>query len=660
MPAAPRKPRPGPRSSRAEAVAGVAVGVAELLGPEGPLARCVLNFAPRLSQQRMAQAVGAILEDGGSLIVEAGTGTGKTFAYLAPALLSGARTLISTGTRHLQDQLYHQDLPVVRRALKSPARVALLKGRGNYCCRYRLQLVEREGRLPSRSQVVELQRILRWAGRTRSGDIAEITDVPESSPLWPRVTSTVDNCLGPDCPRIEDCFFAKARLDALAADVLVINHHLFCADLALRETGFAELLPGVEAIVFDEAHQLPDIATHFFGRSLSGRQLTELARDTVVEQARDAADFPELRRRAEALAAVETVLREALGTVERRAPWREIAEQPAVREAVGQLTEALDRLREALKEAAQRGKGLESCRRRAEDLMQRLAAVTGEERLPDTVRWFETRGRGFTLSLTPLDIASAFRTRMEARPGAWIFTSATLAVGENFEHFAGRLGLRDYAALRLDSPFDFARNTLLYHPPGLPEPISPQYTTALLDAALPVLQASRGRAFLLFTSYRALREAEERLAGRLEYPLLVQGAAPKAALLREFRALGNAVLLGTASFWEGVDVRGEALSCVIIDRLPFASPGDPVVQARIESLRQRGEDPFRSYQLPHAVITLKQGVGRLIRDVTDRGVLMLCDPRLLTKFYGRAFLDSLPPMPRTRNLERVRAFFAEE
>jgi ATP-dependent DNA helicase DinG len=608
----------------------------------------------------MAQAVAATLKEGGSLIVEAGTGTGKTFAYLAPALLSEARVIISTGTRHLQDQLYHRDLPLVRQALKITARAALLKGRGNYLCLYRLQLAEQEGRFPSRTQAVQLRRIRRWAGRTRSGDIAEITDVPETSPLWPRVTSTVDNCLGQDCPRLDDCFVAKARGAAQAADVLVINHYLFCADLALKETGFAELLPGAEAIILDEAHQLPEIATHFFGRSLSGRQLTELARDTVVEQARDAADFPELRHRAEALAAVEPVLREALGTVERRALWREVAEQPAVQEAVGQATGTLARLREALKEAAQRGKGLESCCRRAEDLAQRLAAVTGEERQPDAVRWFETRGRAFTLNLTPLNIAPTFQTRMTAQPSAWIFTSATLAVGESFEHFAARLGLRDYAALRLDSPFDFAHNTLLYHPPSLPDPGSSQYTPALLEAALPVLEASQGRAFLLFTSYRALREAEVGLAGRLNYPLLVQGAAPKAELLREFRALGNAVLLGTASFWEGVDVRGEALSCVIIDRLPFASPGDPVLQARIESLRQRGEDPFRGYQLPQAVIALKQGVGRLIRDVTDRGVLMLCDPRLLSKFYGRAFLDSLPPMPRTQKLERVRAFFACE
>ena len=632
--------------------------VADLLGPRGPLARQVPGFAPRQPQQQMAQAVADTVAEGGALLVEAGTGTGKTFAYLVPALRSGARVIISTGTRHLQDQLYHQDLPMVRRALRVSTEVALLKGRGNYLCLYRLGATEAEGRLTTRAQVAELRRIRRWAGRTRGGDIAELAEVPESSPIWPSVTSTVDNCLGADCPRFDDCFLVKARAAAQAADVVVINHHLFCADLALKETGFAELLPGVETIILDEAHQLPEIATHFFGRSLSGRQLTDLVRDTLVEQARDAADFPELRQRAEALQTAEAVLREALGAAERRAPWSEVATRQEVRQAVAGLAAILERLREALREAAQRGKGLDSCHRRVEEVTQRLALAAGSDDQPDAVRWFETRGRGFTLNLTPLNIAPAFQTQMKARPGAWIFTSATLAVGDSFAHFAARLGLSDYAALRLDSPFDFARNTLLYHPVGLPEPTAPDYTAAWLEAALPVLRASRGRAFLLFTSHRALREAEQNLAGRLDYPLLVQGAAPKAALLREFRALGNAVLLGTTSFWEGVDVRGEALSCVVIDRLPFASPGDPVLQARIDALRQRGEDPFLAYQLPQAVIALKQGVGRLIRDVSDRGVLMLCDPRLLSKFYGRVFLDSLPPMPRTRDPRQVEAFFA--
>jgi ATP-dependent DNA helicase DinG len=635
------------------------LNAAEWLGSDGPLAEQVPGFAPRLSQQRMAEAVASTLSGGGTLVVEAGTGTGKTYAYLVPALLAGVRVIISTGTRHLQDQLYQQDLPVVRRALDMSARVALLKGRGNYLCPYRLQVTEESGRLGSREQVAELRRVRVWATQTRHGDIAEIADVPETSPIWPRVTSTMDNCLGQDCPRLADCFLAKARREALAADVLIINHHLFCADMAMKETGFAELLPGAEAIILDEAHQLPEIASHFFGKSASSRQLIELMRDTVVEQLRDAADFTDLRRRAEALEPATAALREALGLADRRAPWREVAELPPVKAAVGELNEMLDRLREALKEAAQRGKGLENCHRRGEDLAQRLVLLTGEEQSPDNVRWFETHGRGFTLSLTPLDIAPTFRGRMEGQPGAWIFTSATLAVGQTFEHFAARLGVSEYEALRLDSPFDFARNTVLYHPPKLPDPSSPRHTAALVEAVLPVLAASRGRAFLLFTSYRALREAAGLLAGRLDYPLLVQGERPKAVLLRQFRALGNAVLLGTASFWEGVDVRGEALSCVIIDRLPFAAPGDPVVQARIESLRQRGEDPFLCYQLPHAVITLKQGVGRLIRDVSDRGVLVLGDPRIVSKSYGRVFLDSLPPMPRTRDLARVQAFFAE-
>ncbi|HRC71756.1 MAG TPA: ATP-dependent DNA helicase [Candidatus Competibacter sp.] len=605
----------------------------------------------------MAQAVAAVLRDGGTLVVEAGTGTGKTYAYLVPALLAGLRVIISTGTRHLQDQLFQRDLPVVRQALEMPARVALLKGRGNYLCHYRWQATEESGRLGSREQVAELSRISAWARRTRHGDIAEVGGVPEASLIWPRVTSTVDNCLGQECPYLSDCFIAKARREALAADVLVINHHLFCADMAMKETGFAELLPGADAIILDEAHQLPEVASQFFGKSLSGRQLLELARDTVVEQSREARDFAALRQRANRLDPAVAALREALGPAERRAPWREVAGQPAVRESLDALGGALDGLRQALQEAAQRGKGLESCCRRGEDLAQRLALLTGAENARDTVRWFETRGSAFTLSLTPLDIAPAFRGRMEDQPGAWVFTSATLAVGQTFEHFAARLGLPDYDALRLDSPFDFARNTLLYQPPGLPDPAAPDYTAALVEASLPVLAASRGRAFLLFTSYRALREAESLLEGRLDYPLLVQGERPKAALLRQFRELGNAVLLGTASFWEGVDVRGGALSCVIIDRLPFAAPGDPVLQARIESLRQQGQDPFRQYQLPQAVIALKQGAGRLIRDVSDRGVLVLGDPRVSTKYYGRVFLDSLPPMPRTRDLRQVQGFF---
>ena len=632
--------------------------VVELLGPRGPLARQP-GFAPRLQQQQMAAAVDAILQDGGALIVEAGTGTGKTYAYLIPALRSGARVIVSTGTRHLQDQLYQRDLPAVRQALNSPAKIAVLKGRSNYLCLYRLRLTVAEGRLTSLEQVAELRRIETWARRTGCGDIAEVAEVAENSPLWPQVTSTVDNCLGSECPDFDNCFFAKARREAQNADLLVINHHLFFADMALRESGFVEWLPGAEAIILDEAHQLPEIASFFFGKSLSYWQFLELSRDTRVEQARDARDFPELRDRAAALETAAAVMREALGSADRRAQWREVAEQPTVLNAAANLAQVLSALQQALQAAALRGKGLESCWRRCDDFAQHWTLLAEAPERPEQVRWFETRGRGFILTATPLDIASTFHERMAAQPGAWIFTSATLAVGSSFDHFAARLGLTDYAALRLDSPFDFARNTLLYQPPDLPDPSAPRYTSALLEAILPVLRASQGRAFLLFTSYRALREAEAWLAGRLPYPLLTQGALPKAALLKRFRQLGHAVLLGTASFWEGVDVRGEALSCVVIDRLPFAAPNDPVLQARIESLRQRGENPFTAYQLPQAVIALKQGAGRLIRDVNDRGVLVIGDPRLSNKAYGQTFLDSLPPMPRTRQLERVQAFFAE-
>lgn len=630
---------------------------ADLLGADGPLADCIAGFSPRPQQQIMADAVDRALNNQGTLIVEAGTGTGKTYAYLLPVLLSGKKVIVSTGTRHLQDQLYHKDLPVVREAMGVAATVAMLKGRANYLCLHRLGLAENSGQLRSRGQFAELARIRDWAGRTSRGDIAEVTDVPETSTIWPLVTSTADNCLGADCPDLLDCHVLNARRKAQEADILVINHHLFFADLAIKEEGFAEILPGADAFILDEAHQLPEVASHFFGLSLSSRQLVELARDTLAEQLRDAPDFTILAERAQRLEQVVMDLRLALGEQPRRAPWHSVAGQPQVISAIGSLGEALEDLTAVLKEAAVRGKGLEHCLRRSEELERRLHCFIQTE-VEDSVHWFETQVRSFTLSLTPLEVAAVFQERTRKYQSAWIFTSATLAVGESFDHFKACLGLPDAQTLRLDSPFDFARNALLYHPSGLPDPTSPEYTQVLLEAVLPVLQASRGRAFLLFTSYRALREAATGLTGRLDFPLLVQGSLPKGELLERFRSLGNAVLLGTASFWEGVDVRGEALSCVIIDRLPFASPSDPVLQARIETLRRRGGDPFHEYQIPHAVITLKQGVGRLIRDHHDRGVLMLCDPRLLSRPYGRIFLDTLPPMTRTRSLAQVRHFFA--
>jgi len=631
--------------------------VAGLLGVEGPLAREVPGFAPRAEQQAMAEAIQQALADHHHLVVEAGTGTGKTFAYLVPALASKRRVIVSTGTRALQDQLFHKDLPVVRDALARPVQTALLKGRANYLCRYRLESTLATGQLGDRRQVSDLARVQQWAGHTRHGDIAEVAEVPEDSPLWYRVTSTAENCLGQDCRFFQDCFVLKARRRAMEAELLVINHHLLLADMVVREEGFGEILPGADLLILDEAHQLPEIAGQFFGTSLSSRQLLELARDSRVEQGRDAADFPALAERALRLENALPVLRLALGAGNRRAPWAEVENQPAVTAAMDALCQALEELLAALAEAAPRGKGLASCAERAELLQQRLQTLLAADS-DSQVRWFETYPQRFVLSLTPLDVAPVFQEQLRRHQGTWVFTSATLAVAGDFSHFIQRLGLESPATLQLPSPFDYARNALLYHPTGLPDPASPHYTAALVEAVLPVLAASGGRAFLLFTSHRALREAAELLDGRIEYPLLVQGERSKQQLLAEFRELGNAVLLGTSSFWEGVDVRGETLSLVVISKLPFASPGDPVLQARIQALRQRGENPFVDHQLPLAVLNLKQGVGRLIRDVHDRGVLMLCDPRLLGKSYGRLFLDSLPPMKRTRKLARVQQFFA--
>ncbi len=636
---------------------GGTMDVAALLGAEGPLARLIEGFAPRHAQQAMACAVARALAEQATVIVEAGTGIGKTYAYLMPALLSGARVIVSTGTRNLQEQLFFKDLPVVRKALGIPVRVSMLKGRGNYLCLHRLDQLAQGGRLPQREQVAEFQRIRSWAGRTRYGDVAEVQGIAENSPIWPRVTSTVDNCLGQECAFLQDCHVVKARRRAQEADVVVINHHVFFAAMALKQEAYGELLPEADAFIMDEAHQLPELAGQFFGISLSSRQLLELAKDTLAEHLREAADDGVLRECAQRLQQRTAAMRLALGQALRRAVWVEVADLATVAEAVASLTEALAELHAGLQDAAARGRGLKHCCKRSEDMLQRWQALTAAQ-ARDNVYWFETRQRGFTLSATPLDIAPTFRACMATQQSAWVFTSATLAVKDSFWHFATQLGLREPRTLRLESPFDFARNALLYHPEGMPDPASSNYIQALVEVVVPLLQVSLGRAFILFTSHQALQRVATALTGRVAYPLLVQGSLPKGELLARFRHLGNAVLLGTSSFWEGVDVRGEALSCVIIAKFPFASPGDPVLQARIDALRRRGGDPFLEYQLPQAVIALKQGVGRLIRDVRDRGVLVLCDPRLLSKSYGRVFLDSLPPMTRTRRIERVERFFA--
>ncbi|MCG7947689.1 MAG: ATP-dependent DNA helicase, partial [Candidatus Thiodiazotropha taylori] len=591
------------------------------------------------------------------LICEAGTGTGKTFAYLVPALMSGRKVIISTGTKNLQDQLYHRDLPKVRQSLSSPVSTALLKGRSNYLCIHRLEntLVE-EIRL-TKQQLGQLQEIREWSTTTKSGDIGDMSEIPEDASIWPVVTSTTDNCLGQECGAYSKCYLVEARKRAQEADLVVINHHLLCADMALKEEGFGELLPSADCFILDEAHQLPEVAGNFFGITLSGRQLNELAKDCITEYHKEAKDTPQLMDRAEALKRASQDLRLAFGLEVRRGAWSELSDNPSVTVQLENLQQALDDLLEALTAVEGRGKGLDSIKERCEVQIQRLQGLM-DDQAEESIRWYETQRQSFRLNRTPLDIANIFHGVMQAHHAAWIFTSATLAVGDSFDHFANQLGLQEATTHCWDSPFDYPRQAVWYVPQGLPEPSDRNFNRTVSDLSLPILKASNGRAFLLYTSHRALQEAAEYLQDKLDYPMLVQGTAPRTELVEQFRELGNAVLLGTSSFWEGIDVRGEALSCVIIDKLPFASPGDPVLQARIDALRQKGGNPFMTFQLPQAAIALKQGAGRLIRDESDRGVLVICDPRLLNKPYGKVFIRSLPPMTKTRDLSVVQRFFS--
>lgn len=632
--------------------------VEEILGDSGPFARLIEGFIPRDAQLQMAKSVGDALSNAKVLVAEAGTGTGKTFAYLVPALLSGQKVIVSTGTKNLQDQLFQKDLPLVKKALGVPVEVALLKGRANYLCPHRLELAMSGGRFQSRSESHEVQEIRQWSGRTKSGDIAECHQVSESSMVWSKVTSTADNCLGGDCGFLSDCYLNHARRNAQEAELVVVNHHLFFADLSLRDEGVGELLPAADSFIFDEAHQLPDVAANFFGVTMSGNQLLELARDTIAEDINEAGEDRRLRVTAEQLEKAVKDLRLSLGDSLRRAPWSEVADDKAVLKAIEQVAEALDTLQEALEPQADRGKGLASCLSRCGEFRGRLEILTSKP-LEDHIHWFETHTRSFTLNLTPLQIGDRFTEQMSNFPhSSWIFTSATLAVGQRFEHFTRELGIETIAETeQWQSPFDFSQQALLYVPEDMPEPNEPAYVEAVVDRAIEVMRHNRGGTFLLFTSHRALRRAAELLEGRIDNPVLVQGDEPRSILLEQFRKHGNALLLGTGSFWEGVDVRGEALSCVIIDKLPFASPGDPILQARIDAMRKEGKNPFMEYQLPQAVITLKQGVGRLIRDVADFGVLVLCDPRLGSKSYGKTFIDSLPLMSKTRKQEVVKRFF---
>ncbi|WP_313251763.1 ATP-dependent DNA helicase [Stenotrophomonas sp.] len=656
-------------------MSSLATASCEALSEGGALARALDAFVPRPAQLRLTGAIAETLQQRDVLLAEAGTGTGKTFAYLVPALLSGLKTIVSTGTRALQDQLYHRDLPRVRAALGIGHRAALLKGRANYLCRYRLDQARGEPRFSTPEQVAQFQRIVTWSGRTQYGDIAELDGLADDSPLLPMVTSTVDNCLGTDCPFWSDCFVVRARQRAQEADLVVVNHHLLLADLALKQEGFGEILPGAQAFIIDEAHQLPELATNFFGEGFGMRPWQELARDCLAECRSVAGAQATLQQPVATLELALRALREAMEKLPPRGTrWRAMA-QPEVADGFDAVSAALAQLRDALALVREASPGLDACHARAQEAVSRLARWLGED-LPlfdfeadehdaagvddgNDVLWYELTPRGFRCQRTPMDVSGPLREHRERSMAAWVFTSATLTVDGGFDHLAKRLGLDDPDTLVQPSPFDWPQQALCYLPQHLPDPAARGYGTALIAALRPVLEASQGRAFLLFASHRALREAAEALRDG-PWPLFVQGEAPRASLLQRFRDSGNGVLLGSASFREGVDVVGDALSVVVIDKLPFAAPDDPVFEARLDAIRREGGNPFRDEQLPQAVIALKQGVGRLIRSETDRGVLVLCDPRLLSKGYGRVFLDSLPPFRRTRELADVQAFFARQ
>ena len=631
--------------------------ITEVLGQNGPIAEHLSGFAPRVEQQHLAEAIFSTFEKGNVLVGEAGTGTGKTFAYLVPAILSGQRIIISTGTRHLQDQLFYSDLPLVKRALSSGVTTSLLKGRANYLCKHRLKRAMGHPALLDERHQLHLRTIASWANTTKTGDIAEVMNVPEDSMAWSFVVSNEEFCSKHDFEDLSDCYIHGARKKAQESDIVVVNHHLLCADLALKEQGFGELLPSANGFVIDEAHQLPDIAAQFFGRKFSSRQLLDLARDTVGEQLQEAPDVRELRDLAQELETGIRHFRLAFPIEPGRDTWFSVRQTPAVDRELERLTILLGSLEEALADAAPRGKGLEACHKRAVLHADSLKRFVENPADGEYVHWYETYRTGFSLNMTPMTVAGPFQRAMEAMTSSWVFTSATLAVGGDFGHFCSQLGLENIRELQVDSPFDYTHNALLYIPEGLPEPQRSSYTASVVEKVIPVLEASQGRAFLLFTSYRAMHEAARLLEGRIDFPILMQGQMPKRELIEAFQSVGNAVLLGTSSFWEGVDVRGDALSLVVIDKLPFGSPGDPVMSARIDHMKQAGGNPFYEYQIPQAAIALKQGVGRLIRDVTDRGVLVLCDPRMRSRDYGEVFITSLPPMPITRGLHEVQQFY---
>ena len=629
--------------------------VAAVLGDGGIIGEYIDDFEPRASQLGMAELIAAAIAAGESRVVEAATGIGKTFAYLVPAFLADGRVVISTGTRNLQDQLFHKDIPLLKKAIVSHKKVALLKGRSNYCCLHRLQRYRAEDRFRSRQMASIFATLTTWAEHSDSGDIAEFAEIPENDSLWYYATSNADNCLGGECPEIDSCFVLKARKRALDADILVINHHLYFSDLALKEEGFGEILPSAEVMVFDEAHQLPDIAGGFYGQQVSSRQIDMMCRDLLEAEVAEAPESKTLGRLCDALNRASADLRLALRPFAQREEWERIRHAPAVESAVGDLRHALTELGAALEPMASRGKELGLCQRRLAALG--LALTNFLDLADDRVSWYETGERGFRLAQSPLEVAEEFHRQLQiADFRSVFFTSATLSSQQSFAYYRGRLGLEDIECANFDSPFDYPRQAMLYLPRNLPDPADRAFAAAFGELCLQLIAAARGHCFILFTSYRMLEWCADFLRSRVDAELFVQGELQRNELLQQFIAADAPVLLGTSSFWEGVDVKGDQLRCVIIDKLPFRAPNDPVYRRRLQRVNQGGGNAFIEVQVPEATISLRQGAGRLIRDAGDRGVVALCDNRLHSRSYGRGMLDSLPPMRRSSDLEEVTEF----
>ncbi|MFH4590882.1 ATP-dependent DNA helicase [Vibrio alginolyticus] len=635
--------------------------IAKTFSSDGALGKAIPGFQARQPQIDMAEAVSSAIKDQTQLVVEAGTGTGKTFAYLVPALLSGKKVIISTGSKNLQEQLYHRDLPLMVNALGFYGQVALLKGRSNYLCLDRLsrQMVESHTNESDPTLLTQLVKVRAWSSETKTGDLGDCDDLPEDSMIIPTITSTNDNCLGKECPSYTDCFVLKARKRAMDSDIVVVNHHLFLADLAIKETGFGELIPEADVFIFDEAHQLPDIASEYFGQSVSSRQIHELAKDIEIAYRTEAKDMRQLQKVGDKLMQSAMDMRIVLGEPGFRGNWREALQSGSIKRELLRLTDSLELAIDVLKIALGRSQLLDTAFERANLIKGRIDRVCDVD-ITGYSYWYDTSPRHFALHITPLSVADKFHEQIEIKQGAWIFTSATLAVSGDFKHFTERLGLKPTKQFSLPSPFDYQKQARLCVPRYLPEPNSNGLADKLVRMLAPVIEENDGRCFFLCTSHSMMRELGEKFREVLELPVLMQGEMSKQKTLAEFMELGNALLVATGAFWEGIDVRGDALSCVIIDKLPFTAPDDPLLKARIEDCRLRGGEPFAEVQIPDAVITLKQGVGRLIRDQKDHGALIICDNRLVTRDYGGIFLGSLPPIPRTRDLDGIKAFLKAE